>query len=265
MPFQKLSIVIPVYNEELYVTEVLKQVLELPLPGGLKREIIVVDDGSTDQTRAILDTHTHDTLKIHFQEKNFGKGAAIREALKHVTGDIVLIQDADLEYSISDYPVLLEPILSGKTRVVYGSRFLGSLKGMRFPNRVFNLLIRFLVNVLFNGRITDEATAYKVFTTEVIEALRLESTRFEICPEMTAKLFLIGVPIYEVPIRYHGRTHTQGKKIRWTDAISAVWTLLKYRLQGMPALSSSPRPASALPKKAAISQEERRPSPPVNV
>lgn len=230
MSYTKLSIIVPVYNEELYVETVVRHVLGLKLPYGLQHEVIVVDDGSTDQTRDILSRlPDHDTLKIHFQSDNFGKGAAIREGLKHVTGDLVIIQDADLEYSISDYPALLQPLMQGQAKVVYGSRFLGKITGMKLANRVFNQLIRALVNILFNANITDEATAYKVFDAALLKSLGLRSSRFEVCPEMTAKVLRQGHSIYEVPIRYRGRNHLEGKKIKWTDAFSALWTLLKYR------------------------------------
>jgi dolichol-phosphate mannosyltransferase len=226
----KVSIVIPVYNEELYVAEVLKHVLALKLPHDVTFEVIVVDDGSTDKTRDILQNYPSDrALQIHYHEKNFGKGTAIREALKHLTGDIVLIQDADLEYSMADYPQLLEPILAKKARVVYGSRFLGKITGMRLQNRLFNIFIRSLTNVLFNASITDEATAYKVFEADLIRSLDLQSERFEICPELTAKVLNRGIRIHEVPIRYRGRNAKEGKKIKWTDGIAAIKTLIKYK------------------------------------
>lgn len=232
MAYSKLSVIIPVYNEELYVAEVLRHLQELALPFGLEKELIVVDDGSSDRTRSILQQQTtNSALKIHYQRRNFGKGTAIREGLNHVTGDIVMIQDADLEYSISDYPALLEPIVSGKATVVYGSRFTGKITGMKFANRVFNILMRWVVNLMFRSHITDEATAYKVFDAKVLKSLDLKSVRFEICPEMTAKVLKRGIPIHEVPIRYRGRNHLEGKKIRWTDAFSAFWTLLRYRLR----------------------------------
>jgi dolichol-phosphate mannosyltransferase len=228
---QKISVIIPVYNEELYVEEVLQQLKSVPLPASLQMEIIIVDDGSTDHTSDILKRQDGgELLKIHFQERNFGKGAAIREGLKHATGDIIVIQDADLEYSTSDYPRLLEPILSGQASVVYGSRFLGEISGMHWLNRLFNLLIRALVNLMFHAHITDEATAYKILRADVLRSLDLQSNRFEICPEITAKVLRRGIPIHEVPVHYKARSHRQGKKIHWTDAFSALWTLFKYGL-----------------------------------
>jgi dolichol-phosphate mannosyltransferase len=227
---KKISVLIPVYNEELYVAEVLASLRKQSLPHSLTMEIIVVDDGSTDRTGVILDAQDQgETLKIFHLEQNFGKGAAIREGLKHVTGDVVIIQDADLEYSVSDYPSLLEPFISGNAQVVYGSRFLGDIKNMKLIYRTFNLLIRWLVNQLFQANITDEATAYKLFRTDVLRSLDLESTRFEICPEMTAKVLKRKIAIQEVPIAYRARNRSEGKKISWTDAFSAFWTLWKYR------------------------------------
>jgi dolichol-phosphate mannosyltransferase len=227
---KKISVLIPVYNEELYVAEVLKSLRALQLPHNLSMEIIVVDDGSTDKTRAILDQHDQgDHLKIFHQAGNFGKGAAIREGLRHVTGEVVIIQDADLEYSVSDYPSLLEPFFSANAQVVYGSRFRGDIQNMKWIYRLFNLSIRGLVNWLFDAQITDEATAYKLFRTDVIRSLELESTRFEICPEMTAKVLKKKIPIQEVPIAYRARNKREGKKISWTDAFAAFWTLWKYR------------------------------------
>lgn len=229
----KVSIVIPVYNEELYVEEVLGQVLSLQWPADVQTEVIVVDDGSTDKTRSLLKNYPQNhTLRIHYHEKNFGKGTAIREAIKHVTGDIVIIQDADLEYSTLDYPQLLDPLLSGKAEVVYGSRFLGEITGMKFQYRFFNLFIRFLVNLFFGASITDEATAYKVFRADVLRSLNLKSQRFEICPEMTAKVLRKKIRIHEVPIHYKARNKKEGKKIRWTDGLAAIMTLIKYRFSG---------------------------------
>jgi glycosyltransferase involved in cell wall biosynthesis len=226
---QKISILIPVYNEELYVEEVLKSLRALRLPSDLKKEIIIVDDGSTDRTLAILDQQLPDAeLKICYLKYNFGKGAAIQEGLKHVTGDVVVIQDADLEYSISDYPSLLEPFLSGQAQAVYGSRFLGNIQGMKWIYRLFNFLMRSLVNSLFGSHITDEATAYKLIRTDLLRSLDLKAERFEICPEITAKLLKRKIPIFEVPITYKARNRRQGKKINWKDAPMAMYTLLKY-------------------------------------
>ena len=186
------------------------------------------------------------------------------KASRHVTGDVVILQDADLEYSVDDYASLLEPVISGRARVVYGSRFRGVIRGMRLPNRVFNHLIRWLVNVLFDARITDEATAYKVLETDLLRSLDLTATRFEICPEITAKVLQRGIRIHEVPVTYHGRTVSEGKKVGWRDAIEAVRTLLKFRFEpqrdagpgrcrpGGPkadTIERSPRRAACLPKE----------------
>ncbi len=230
MRLKKVSVLIPVYNEELYVEDVLKSLTALRLPHAMELEIIIIDDGSTDQTRSILKKQDPaGTLKIFYLDKNFGKGAAIREGLKHATGEVVIIQDADLEYSIADYPQLLEPFISEDAQAVYGSRFLGNIRDMKLVYRAFNIFMRFLVNGLFGAQITDEATAYKLVRTDVLRSLNLQSRRFEICPEITAKLLRKNIPIREVPITYHARNRRQGKKISWRDAFSAIFTLLKYR------------------------------------
>lgn len=229
MAVKNVTIIIPVYNEELYIEEILRNLLEIKFPG-IFFEIIVVDDGSTDKTRQILEkSFFQRELRVYYQEKNFGKGAAIRVALKYTTGDIVFIQDADLEYSVFDYPKLLEPILCGKASVVYGSRFLGKITGMRLINKIFNIFIRGLVNLLFNASISDVATAYKVVKTDVIRSLNLKSQRFEICPEITAKLLKRKIKIYEVPICYRARNKEYGKKISWIDGIFAIIAVFKYR------------------------------------
>lgn len=226
---RKVSVLIPVYNEELYVEEVLQQLENLPLPANLDMEIIIVDDGSTDRTARILQQHKgRAPLKVFSQKQNFGKGAAIREGLKHVTGQVVVIQDADLEYSVDDYPRLLEPILTHRAQVVYGSRFLGRIEGMQWKYRAFNVLIRWMVNRLFHTHLTDEATAYKVLEIDLLRSLDLQSQRFDICPEITAKVLKKGIPIVEVPVSYRARNKRQGKKIRLKDAFSAFFTLLKY-------------------------------------
>jgi dolichol-phosphate mannosyltransferase len=223
----KLSIVIPIYSEEALLSRVLDRVRKL----SFEKELILVDDCSQDKTWQILqqEAATHpDTVILH-HNINQGKGASIRTGLKHVTGDIVIIQDADLEYNPEDIPAVIAPIIDGKVKVAYGSRFLGNIKKMRLPNRVANYLLAWLVSVLYGQKITDEATAYKAFRTEVIKQLKLNCTRFEFCPEVTAKVLKQGYKIIETPVSFEARTFEEGKKIGWRDFIVAVYILLKYR------------------------------------
>jgi glycosyltransferase involved in cell wall biosynthesis len=195
---------------------------------GVVLEIIVVDDASTDGTSEIL--AADDEIRLIRQPQNGGKGAALRAAIPHATGRVAIVQDADLEYDPGDYGALALPILSGEARVVYGSRFLqGRPKNMAFPNYVCNRLLALAVNLLFGVRITDEATCYKAFDTSLLQEIPLACRRFEFCPEVTAKVLRRGERIREVPIRYTARPMDAGKKIRWWDAVTAFWTLLKYR------------------------------------
>ncbi len=226
----KLSIIIPVYNEEATLRELLKRVRAVHVDG-VEKEILVVDDGSTDNSRRILrEEAERGDIRVFYHPVNRGKGAAIRTALDHVTGDIVLIQDADLEYDPREYPVLLQPILEGRADVVYGSRFLGGpRKAMLFWHMVGNKVLTFVTNLLYDTILSDMETCYKVFRTEVIKPLRLRSRRFEFEPEVTAKVLKRGIRIYEVPISYTGREYHEGKKITWKDGITALWTLIKYR------------------------------------
>ncbi len=224
----RVSVVIPVYNEAPYIAAVLDAVRAAELPPGVEREILCVNDGSSDGTRAILDAYGRGIV-VHHLPENGGKGTAIRFALAHVTGDVVVIQDADLEYDPADYAALVAPILAGTATVVYGSRFRGECHGMRWPNRLVNLVLAWLVRALYRQAITDEATCYKAFRADALRDLDLRCQRFEFCPEVTAKLARRGHRIVEVPIRYRARTSNQGKKIRWTDAVVAAATLLRYR------------------------------------
>ncbi len=225
----KLSVIMPVLNEEATIGAILERVLAVPL----EKEVIVVDDGSSDGTWQALQRYAaFCTLLRH--PRNRGKGAAIRTALPHVTGDIVITQDADLEYDPAEYPRLIQPIVEGRADVVYGSRLLNG----RSPTAglLFYLGGRFLTwlaNLLYGLRITDEPTGYKVFRTEIIRGLNLQSEGFEFCPEVTALVALSGVPITEVPISYRPRSREQGKKIRWRDGWIAIWTLLRYRLAAL--------------------------------
>lgn len=225
-----LSIIIPVYNEETHIEEVLLKIKAAKLPKNVEREIIVIDDGSSDRTPHILKKFMSDNIiSIHSSVLNFGKGTAIRIGIEKAKGGIILIQDADLEYNPDDYTKLLEPILSGKARVVYGSRFKGHIKGMKFIYRSANVILTFLANLLYRANITDEATCYKIFSAEVIKNVKLKCKRFEFCPEVTAKLSKLGYKIHEVPISYRSRSVEEGKKISARDGLSAAWTLIKYR------------------------------------
>ncbi len=226
----RVSIVIPIYNEIQHVEELLRRVIAAPLPMGCEKEIIVIDDGSTDGTTQLLKKLCEQQL-IRFHESilNFGKGTALRIGIRMATGQIILVQDGDLEYDPNEYGRLIEPIVSGQADVVYGSRFRGSVDGMMLPNLLANKILTLSANVLYGAGITDEATAYKVFRREVLGRIQLECKRFEFCPEVTAKVRKLGVRIHEVPISYNGRTTEQGKKIRWRDGVEAMYTLLRYR------------------------------------
>lgn len=219
----KLSVIIPVYNEVETIGETITRVKRVDI----EKEIIVVDDCSTDGTRELLKKASD--IKLDFHECNMGKGMAIRSALGLATGDIIVIQDADLEYNPDDYHILIEPIITGKADVVYGSRFLKSKPKMRLGNYIANRVLAIASNILFGSHITDEATCYKAFRADLIKNLPLTCRRFEFCPEVTAKILRSGVRIAEVPIRYTARNWAQGKKIGWWDGVVALWTLIKYR------------------------------------
>ncbi len=236
----KISIIIPVYNEVNVLPMVLDRVMKAPLPTGCHQEIIIVDDGSTDGTTELLDRYK-DLVMVHHSVENFGKGAAIRIGIRKATGDIVLIQDGDLEYDPNDYLAVLQPIVDGQASVVYGSRFQGKLEGMKFANWLANKILTLTTNILYGCRITDEATAYKAFRIDVLRAMRLRCLRFEFCPEVTAKVRRLGHHIHEVPIRYNARGILEGKKIRWQDGFHAMYTLLKYRFTPME--QPAPEPA----------------------
>jgi glycosyltransferase involved in cell wall biosynthesis len=227
----KLSIVIPVYNEESTIAEVIRRVLAVNLPD-IQKEILVVNDGSTDHSREIIDQVMLDNAGViltHHSLINLGKGAAVRYGFQMATGDIIIIQDADLELDPEEYHLLLAPILAGETQVVYGSRFLKSNPNIPLRARFGNRLVTLATRLLFGGEITDMETAYKVFRADVIKNIRLRAVRFEIEPEITAKILMAGYPIKEVPIGYNPRTEEEGKKINWLDGIEAILTLLKIR------------------------------------
>ncbi len=225
----KLSVLMPVYNERDTLQEILHQVRDVDLPN-IEKEILVVDDGSTDGSRDILDQEAGaGDLRVFHHDTNKGKGAAVRTAIANATGDILLIQDADLEYDPRDYPALLQPILEGRVDVVYGSRFLGPRKAMLFWHMLGNKLLTLTTNILYNAILSDMETCYKCFRAKVVEGIPLRSKRFEFEPEITAKILKRGYRIYEVPISYYGREFHEGKKISWRDAPLAFWTLIKYR------------------------------------
>lgn len=226
----KVSVIIPVYNEFRTLEQVLARVLQAPLPEGCSKEIVVIDDGSTDGTGRILRERVEaGIVRAHRSAQNLGKGAAIRAGIALVSGEIVIIQDGDLEYDPNDYARLIEPILSGAADIVYGARFGGKPTGMAWKNRLANRVLTLAANLLYDARITDEATAYKAFRTGVLRGLRLECRRFEFCPEVTAKVRRLGYRIREVPISYTARGIAEGKKIRARDGFEALWTLVKYR------------------------------------
>jgi glycosyltransferase involved in cell wall biosynthesis len=228
-----LSIVIPVYNEHELVPRLLSRVEAVGLPDGVAKEIVMVDDHSTDGTREWLKTlqaHRPD-LRIAFHETNRGKGAALRTGFGVASGDIVLVQDADLEYDPREYPVLIEPILDGRADVVFGTRFLGHThRVLYYWHAVGNWLLTMLSNMLSNVNLTDMECCYKVFRREVLDGLDLREDRFGFEPEITAKVARLGCRIYEVPVSYSGRTYAEGKKINWRDGVSAIRCILKYNL-----------------------------------
>jgi glycosyltransferase involved in cell wall biosynthesis len=223
----KVSVIIPCYNEKTTVEEIVRRVRAVQLA----HEIIVVDDGSTDGTRDVLSAiDSGSDVKIILHTHNQGKGAAVRTGFKNATGDVFLIQDADLEYDPRDYPILLKPIDEGIAKVVYGSRFLGGpRKAMFFWHMVGNRLLTLVTNLLYDSILSDMETCYKVFRADVIRDIPLRSRRFDFEPEVTAKVLKRGHRIYEVPISYNGREWEEGKKITWRDGMIALWTLFRYR------------------------------------
>jgi glycosyltransferase involved in cell wall biosynthesis len=223
-----LSVVMPVYNERETIEEMIRRVLAVPM----RIQLIVVDDCSSDGTSDILTGLQRELgFALHRQERNAGKGAALRRGFEHVSGDLVVIQDADLEYSPEEFPDLVELICQGRADVVYGSRFLGRHRVFMFSHYIGNRIVTFLTNVLYNTMLTDMETCYKVMRAEVLKGMSLESNGFGIEPEMTAKIFKRGYRVYEVPITYDGRGYEQGKKITWRDGVVALWVLLKFRFR----------------------------------
>src|ERR1700689_3491149 len=227
----KLSVVMPVYNEQATLQEVITRVLAVPL----EIELICVDDGSTDGSREILSQlqSAHPQIRVLLQPKNMGKGAALRRGIQEATGAYVIIQDADLEYDPSDYPALLRPLIEGKADVVYGSRFLGSgpHRVLYFWHFVANRALTLLSNALTNMNMSDMETCYKVFRREILQSIPIEEDRFGFEPEITVKIAKRGLRVYEVGVSYWGRTYEEGKKIGWKDGFRALWCLLKYTLK----------------------------------
>lgn len=231
----KLTIIIPAYNEVLYIEEILERVQKVELEN-ITKEIIIIDDYSTDGTRDFLENISNqkknqEEIKIHFQERNRGKGAAIRLGFGEATGDVILIQDADLEYDPNEYPKLIKPIQDGVADVVYGSRFLGG------PHRVLyywhylgNKFLTTVSNIFTNLNLTDMECCYKLFRREIIENISTKQERFGIEPELTAKIAKLNCRLYEIPISYYGRTYAEGKKISWKDAINALYCIFRYNL-----------------------------------
>jgi glycosyltransferase involved in cell wall biosynthesis len=226
----KLSIIIPVFNEEKTIAEVIRKVSEIPLL--FEREIIVSNDGSTDSTSEKIKSISMRNLKICTLKKNKGKGAAIREALKIVEGDIVIIQDADMEYTPEDYTELIKPIIDGKADVVFGTRLVGSKphRVLFFWHYVSNKMLTALSNMFTNLNLTDMEVGLKVFKTDIIKNIKLKENRFGFEPEITAKVAKLKCRIYEVPVAYFGRTYEEGKKITWKDGLAALWCIIKYNI-----------------------------------
>jgi glycosyltransferase involved in cell wall biosynthesis len=222
----KLSIIIPVYNEEKTIEKIIEKVKK----SWENKQIIIVDDGSKDKTPQILKKIKEKDIEIYFHSKNQGKGAAIRTAVSKANGDCTIIQDADLEYDPQDFNKLLKPILDGKADVVYGSRFTGEHRNLLFWHWMGNRFLNLITNILYNTTISDMETGYKVFKTDILKKTKWTSNGFDFEPEITARILRSNIYIYEVPISYVGRTYREGKKIGPKDAVIAVWKLIKYRI-----------------------------------
>jgi dolichol-phosphate mannosyltransferase len=223
-----LSVIIPVFNERDNIRNILDRVRAVDVP----KEILIVDDASTDGTRELLATEVEGRfpdVRVLHHAQNMGKGMCIRTAIPEAAGEYTIIQDGDLEYQPEDYLIILKAFQSEKTDAVYGSRFMHGWPAMRPANRLVNKLLAWMVRAFYRTPMTDEATCYKAFRTEVLRSIPLTCRRFEFCPEVTAKLIRRGHRIVEVPIQYEARSMAQGKKIRWTDGVEAIWTLVKYR------------------------------------
>jgi glycosyltransferase involved in cell wall biosynthesis len=221
----KLSVIIPVYNEQSTLLEIVNKVKSV----SLDKEIVLVDDFSTDGTRELLKQLEKDGAKVFYHDRNMGKGAALKTGFQHATGDFVIVQDADLEYDPGEYPKLLQPMLDGRADVVFGSRFSGRRHNMTSLHNLGNRFLTLVTNILYQTSITDMETCYKLFPRETIQSIGIVSNRFNFEPEITAKLLKRRLRIVEVPISYAGRSFEQGKKITWRDGFSAIWTLVRFR------------------------------------
>lgn len=224
----KLSIIIPVYNEERTIAGLLEKVINARLPEHVSKEIVIVNDGSTDDTIMIINQYLHTGMIQLFHQKNEGKTGAVLKGIKESSGDIVMIQDADLEYDPEQYAELIHPIVSGKHLVVYGSRFMGSIKNMRFPMRLANLMTNWTLNWIFGCRMTDNNTCYKVFKKDVLSDIIITSTLFGFDCEVTVKLLQKGVHIHEIPIRYVARSKEEGKKINFVTSFGSYLQIFRY-------------------------------------
>jgi glycosyltransferase involved in cell wall biosynthesis len=221
----KLTVVIPVYNEKETLQTIVQRVQAVPI----EKEIVIVDDNSTDGTKEILKNMQGEGIEVLYHETNRGKGAALRTGFQHASGDWVIVQDADLEYDPQDYLKLLQPILEGTADVVYGSRFAGQNRNMMSLHRFGNQFLTFVTNVLYGTSITDMETCYKLFKAQLVKDIKIECNRFNFEPEITAKILRRKLRIVEIPISYSGRKSSEGKKITWRDGFAALWALFKYR------------------------------------
>jgi len=226
--FRRLSVIVPVYNERNTVAEILRRIRAVELP--LQLEVVVVDDGSSDGTDKVLSALQDSTVRVVTHQTNRGKAAAVRTGIATARGELVLIQDADLEYDPDDWPRLLDPVLKGKAQVVYGSRFTGEHRAMRPSQWLGNRLLTLTANVLYRATLSDMETCYKLFDRRVLEGITIESDRFDFEPEITAKVLRRGYRIYEVPVSYTGRDASEGTKFEWRDGVRALATLVRYRL-----------------------------------